>query len=162
MEIKQEFFQKFIDCKWLENCGKDENSTYDFKVMKVSKKEALKRIMSLKWRNTCLDAQNDLTGYLFINKREELNLFWNKQVEKLHAEYYPQIEVLIKPKAEEMGLSEEFIADIRINFIRIMMNHYYSEYFEEEFLNRLMVIYLSGHIPCGITGNRKNGTIMIY
>lgn len=162
MEIKQEFFQKLLDCKWLENCGSDENIAYDFKVMQVNKKEALKRIVSLKWQNTCLDAHNDLTGYLFLNHREEYRLNWNKQVEKLHAEYYPQIDALIRPKAEEKGLSEEFIADIRINFIRIMMNHYYSEYFEEEFLNKLLVIYLSGHIPCGITGNRETGTIMIY
>lgn len=162
MEIKQEFFQKLLEGKWLENCGRNENINYDFKVMQVNKKEALKRIVSLKWRNTCLDAHNDLTGYLFLNHRNEYESYWNKQVEKLHAEYYPQIEALIRPKAEEMGLSEEFIADIRMNFIDIMMNHYYSEYFEEEFLNRLMVIYLSGHIPCGITGNRKNGTIMIY
>lgn len=23
MEIKQEFFQKLLDCKWLESCGSD-------------------------------------------------------------------------------------------------------------------------------------------
>lgn len=162
MEIKQEFFQKLLECKWLENCGSDENITYDFKVMKVSKEEALKRIVSLKWRNTCLDAENDLTGYLFLNHRDEYRLNWNKQVEKLNAEYYPQIEVIIRQKAEEKGLSEEFITDIRMNFISIMMNHFYSEYFEADFLNKLLVIYLSGHIPCGITGNRETGTIMIY
>ena len=162
MEIKQEFFQKLLEGKWLENCGSDENITYDFKVMQVSKEEALKRIASIKWVNTCLDAENDLTGYLFLNHRKEYESYWNKQVEKLHAEYYPKIEALIRPKAEALGLSEEAIANIRINFIRIMMNHYYSEYFEAEFLNRLMDIYLSGHIPCGITGNRKTGTIMIY
>lgn len=162
MEIKQEFFRKLLECKWLENCGSDQNITYNFKVMQVSKEEALKRIVSLKWKNTCLDAHNDLTGYLFLNHREEYEFNWNKQVEKLHEEYYPQIEALIRSKAEEKGLSEEFIADIRMNFIDIMMNHFYSEYFEADFLIKLLDIYLSGHIPCGITGNRETGTIMIY
>ena len=162
MEIKQEYFQKLVECKWLENCGSDIDANYDFNTMLVSKEEAEKRIASIKWENACLDAQNDLTGYLFINHRDKYNQVWNIQVEKIRKEYYPQIEALVRLKAEEMGLSEEFIADIRINFIRIMMNHFYSEYFESEFLNRLLGIYLSGHIPCGITGNRETGTIMVY
>ncbi len=162
MEIKQEFFQKLLECKWLENCGSDIDVNYDFKTMLVTKEEAEKRIVSIKWQNTWLDAENDLTGYLFINHRDKYNQIWNKQVEKIHEEYYPQIEKFIRTKAIEKGLSEEVCKNVKRNFISIMMNHFYSEYFESEFLKKLLIIYLSGHIPCGITGNRETGTIMVY
>lgn len=162
MEIKQEFFQKLLECKWLENCGSDIDANYDFKTMLVTKEEAKKRIVSIKWQNACLDGENDITEYLFVYHRDKYNQIWNKQVEKLHAEYYPQLEEVIHKNILEQGLSEEVEKNIKINFIRIMMNHFYSEYFESEFLKKLLIIYLSGHIPCGITGNRETGTIMVY
>lgn len=162
MEIKHEFFKKLLDCKWLENCGNDKDVTYDFEVIQVKKEEALKRIVSLKWENTCLDAHNDLIGYLFTNHYDEYKCLWNKQVKILHAEYFPQIEEKIRKSILEKDLPEEVIPDIRINFIRIMMNHYFSEYYESQFLNKLLDIYLSGHLPCGFTGNHETGKIMIY
>ena len=94
----------------------------------------------------------------FFKKKEKKN----KQEEKIHEEYYPQIEKFIRTKAIEKGLSEEVCKNVKRNFISIMMNHFYSEYFESEFLKKLLIIYLSGHIPCGITGNRETGTIMVY
>lgn len=137
VEIKfTDLFQKLLECKWLENCGSDIDANYDFKTMLVTKEKAEKRIVSIKWQNTCLNAENDLTEYLYLNHRDEYNLFWNKQVKNITEEYYPQIERLIRTKAMKKGLSEEVLIDVKGNFISIMMAHFYSEYFESEFWKR--------------------------
>lgn len=42
------------------------------------------------------------------------------------------------------------------------MLNYYSDYYKDEFYEKMLKIYLSGRLPCGRTGSLKNGMFLVY
>lgn len=161
MDIKKDFLDKINNCAWFENCG---DGSYDrFEVVVVKDREkAIKSVTSMKWGNICLEAQNDLTSYLFFNQRESYEKDWNNEVVHIKQEYWSKMSDPILAALEARGLPEEVLKDVQFNVVALFMANFYSECYSSAFYEQMLEIYLSGHLPCGWSGGKKSGKFMVY
>lgn len=155
MEISNDLKNKLYQCNWLENCSTTENADYHFEVVFTNNpKKAVKGITSVKWEKFCLEKRGDFTAYLFQNHRQEYNELWNKTVREIKSSIFPPIESKIKAVLENRDLPEDILHDILFNLITILMIDFYSCDFKTEFFDNLLIVYLSGHLPCGMEGEK--------
>ena len=42
------------------------------------------------------------------------------------------------------------------------MINFYSEYYKSDFFDKMLAIYLSGHLPCGWSGEYPEGRFFVY
>ncbi len=121
--------------------------------------KAIKSILKTSWSNITLEEQNNLTGYLFKNHREEYNDKWNKQVIINRKELIPPIILILEKK----NIHKEIIDDTKWLLMSILMYDYFSEFgFESELLNQILNIWKSGHLPCGYSGKYPNGKLRVF
>lgn len=154
---------RLLSCCWLSNCGTNQNCTYSFDVFLVpSLKDALKNISSSKWENVCLEEYGNITEYLAKNQKNEYNQHWNENVRKIKSAYLPPILEKISAAPNYLGFSNEFLVDIRFNLLAIFMSDMYSTFYSDEFFNKLLEVYLSGHLPCGWHGKYPSGELMVF
>ena len=52
--------------------------------------------------------------------------------------------------------------DVPFNIITLFMLDFYSECFKSEFFDKMLAIYLSGHLPCGWSGEYPDGKFFVY
>lgn len=154
---------RLLSCCWLSNCGTHQNCTYSFDVFLVfSLKDALKNISSSKWENVCLEEYGNITEYLAKNQKNEYNQHWNENVRKIKSAYLPPILEKISAAPNYLDFSNEFLVDIRFNLLAIFMSDMYSTFYSDEFFNKLLEVYLSGHLPCGWHGKYPSGELMVF
>ncbi len=121
--------------------------------------KAIKSILKTSWSNIILEEQNNLTGYLFKNHREEYNDKWNKQVIINREKLIPPIILILEKK----NIHKEIIDDTKWLLMSILMYDYFSEFgFESELLNQILNIWKSGHLPCGYSGKYPNGKLRVF
>lgn len=161
MILGKDFINKIINCQWLQMCGIKEDFEYDIEYAK-SKKELEKKITSLAWENICLERRGDFTVYLHLNHRTEYDQYWNKEVRIIKSEYMPEIIDKITQALRNKDLSLDILEDMKMNIITLFMLEFYSEYYSSEFFERMLMIYLSGHLPCGWMGKYPKGRFLIY
>lgn len=164
LEINQKMVERLCAIPWFQNCGKDV-SNLGLKVS--SKEEVIKRNSSLKWGNTVLDFQGDLT--VKLSKREishegDENKLWNGLVKEWKQTYLPQLDEVWCTKLEELGLNtKEVISMVRFCVLDIVMTDAYRSIFPvDDIFERLLEIYESGHLPCGWSGKKDKGAFYIY
>lgn len=161
MELKKDFLDKIAHCAWFENCGDDSFDRFEVVVVK-DREKAVKSVTSIKWQNVCLEAQNDLTEYLFFNHRESYEKDWNNEVVYIKQEYWSKMSDTISAALAAKGLPDEVLVDVRTNVVALFMADFYSECYTSEFYEQLLEIYLSGYLPCGWSGGKKSGKFMVY
>ena len=161
MEIKNEFAERLLNCKWLQNCGKQEDFGFEVEYVK-SKKQLKKLISSIKWENICLEAEGDFTAYLHINHKEDYNKYWNDMVSMIKSEYINTIAEDIMKVLDDFEGKDDIIIDMKANIVSLFMMHFYSEYYNSDFYDKMLKIYLAGHIPCGWNGEYPEGRFLVY
>lgn len=161
MEIKNEFTEQLLNCKWLYNCGKQGDLDFDVEYVK-SKKQLAKLITGIKWENVCLEAQGDFTAYLCINHKEVYNKYWNDMVRKIKKDYISRIAKNIAKELDDFEDKDDIIISMRADIVDLFMIHFYSEYYKSDFYEKMLKIYLSGHIPCGWSGKYPDGKFQVY
>lgn len=159
----EELYEKLMNCNWFEKCGSQdveyENLNY---IWAKNVKDVEKSINSVKWENTCIEEMNGISDYFYINGKQELLNSWNDQAAIIKKLYIPKIEEKIKQAIEEYSLPEGVHIDVRSNVLIMFIGEFFSEYYHSEFYERLLEIYLSGHLPCGYKGKYRQGSIIIY
>ena len=150
--------------QWFENCGTEVNLGYDFDYKVVKFKEAMKRIESIKWENENIEGLNDFDELLCKNQNYHND--WNKNVDLYKKIIKPHIWDKIKEAGIKFDFTDSTYIDVNYNIMIIIIMRYYSNQtnneVKSEYYEKLAQIYLSGHIPCGIKGTNKKGTIMVY
>lgn len=155
MKISPELINKILQCDFPENCGTSEKFSYNFSVTAITgRSKAMKSIKSTKWKNLCLDKIGDYTAYLCLNHMKEYNEYWNKTVAGIKAEIFPPIEMKIRAALDNKKLTENVLHDILFNLISILMIDFYSVNYIDDFFENLLQVYLSGHLPCGMDGDK--------
>ncbi len=160
MEISKELYQELLYIDYFNQCGKSIDGLYGFDVyVEKDYDKAIKSILKTSWSNIILEEQNNLTGYLFKNHREEYNDKWNKQVIINREEIIPPIILILEKK----NIHKEIIDDTKWLLMSILMYDYFSEFgFESELLNQVLNIWKSGHLPCGYSGKYPNGKLRVF
>lgn len=161
-EIKKEFLDKINKCSWFCNCG-DDITNIDFDVKKAENaKKAVRSINSLNWENTCLDIRGNFTRYLFKNHRDIYNRDWNVVVENVKNNYLEPLVPEMEAKLSLKNIKGDIIDDVKFNLLTLFMLKYYSDYYRDEFWDKMLRIYLSGHLPCGWVGKYTGGKFVVY
>lgn len=161
MVIKAEFAEQMLNCKWLFRCGQQEDLNFEVEYIK-SKKQLKKLITGLKWENVCLDAAGDFTAYLHKNHKEDYNKYWNDTVRRIKNEYITTIAEHIENALNGFDGKNDILIDMKANLVSLFMIHFYSEYYKSDFYDKMLKIYLSGHIPGGWIGDYPEGRFQVY
>lgn len=161
MILEKEFVESILNCQWLQRCGQIDSLGFEVEYLD-NKKEVEKNINSVKWENICLDKKGDFTTYLFKNHKADYNKYWNVEVETIKEQYLSKITEKVNMALTNSGLSVDILDDINMNLLSIFMLEYYSEYYSCDFYNKMLKIYLAGHLPCGWIGEYPDGKFIVY
>ena len=74
----------------------------------------------------------------------------------------PGIEEKLKQAIVKYSLPEKVFSNVQYNVLITFICDFYSEQYHSEFYERMLEIYLSGHLPCGYKGRFQKGSIIIY
>ena len=160
MILEKEFVETILNCQWLQKCGQIDS--FGFDVEYLSKRDVEKNINSTKWENICLDRMGDFTTYLHKNHKAEYNKYWNDEVRMIKEQYISKISEKVNFALTNNDLPVGVLDDIKMNVLSIFMLEYYSEYYSSDFYNKMLEIYLAGHLPCGWIGEYPNGKFIVY
>ena len=156
-----------MGCNWFEKCGSTDEvyEKLDY-IWAKSIKDVDKNIHSVKWEEVCNEERNELHTPLYMRCRESgdwtlLNA-WNEQIEITGKQYWPDIVEKVKQAVAQYALPEKVLTNVRYNVRMLFLCEFYSEHCHSEFYDRLLEIYLSGHLPCGYKGRYRKGSIIIY
>ena len=161
MIIEKEFVETILNCQWLQRCGQIDNLGFDVEYLS-SKRDVEKNINATKWENICLERKGDFTTYLLKNHKAQYNKYWNEEVRRIKEQYISKISEKVNIALTNSDLSVDILDDIKMNILSIFMLEYYSEYYSSDFYNKMMKIYLAGHLPCGWIGEYPNGKFIVY
>ena len=92
MQLSKEISEIILSLEWLKNCGKNEAVIEMCNGKCVYDKEQIKKnFNSVKWENVCLEARNNLMGYLANNHPEISNGYWNILVREVKGTIVPKV-----------------------------------------------------------------------
>lgn len=61
-----------------------------------------------------------------------------------------------------LDFSNDFLVVIRFHLLAIFMSDIYSTFYSDEFFDKLLEVYLSGHLPCGWHGKYPSRELMVF
>lgn len=161
MKIEEKFIKQVMECNWLKNCGKEGDFGFEVEYTK-SQSKVKKLINGIKWENICLEERGNFTAFLHINHNEDYNKFWREMVRKIKSEYISVISESLEVALQDNKDKDSIIIDIKSNLVILFMLNFYSEYYKSDFYDKMLEIYLSGHLPCGWSGNYPEGKFIVY
>lgn len=161
MKIEEKFIKQVMECNWLKNCGKEGDFGFEVEYIK-SQSKVKKLINGIKWENICLEECGDLTAFLHIHYNEDYNKYWNEMVKKIKKDYISVISESLEAALQDNKDKDSIIIDIKSNLVTIFMLNFYSEYYKSDFYDKMLEIYLSGHLPCGWNGDYPEGSFIVY
>lgn len=160
MELKKDFLENIKKCKWLSRCGEIDNFAFDVKIL--DKEATLLSINSSKWESIWLEAREDFASYLRKNNNAIYEREWNTHSKKYRAEYVNPLCDILQTKFPNDEKHKTLINLVRSNIIILFMYNLYSDYYKSRFLDEMLEIYLSGHMPCGWEGNYPHGKFEVF
>lgn len=161
MEISKEFIGIIMECELLGRCGEKDGMEFDVEYVN-SEAKAIKLIKGIKWENTCLESRGDFTEFLSRNHRDVFKKNWNVVVDEIKSKYMNEIREKIENKWVDEKSKQYVIDDVQFNVLTLFMLDYYSEYYQSDFYEKMLAIYLSGHLPCGWSGEYPEGRFIVY
>ena len=160
--FKNEFIEAINSCPWLKNCGECSCLELGFEIVLIpDRQEVVKRIAERKWEDLCLRKQGDLTAFLCVHCKDEYQQ-WNNIVDIVKEKYMDPVIQEIKSALNQIGLNESVLPNVQWDILSLFMASYYSDYYSDEFYEKMLRIYLSGHMTCGWTGGLKDGKFLVY
>src|SRR5262245_41503897 len=149
---------------WFSQCGKPISLDLSMKTEQVTDwPNAIASCNDLAWENVELEAQNQLTLWLHLNDRVRYQK-WNDLVAaNKQAVLNPLIEGKVIPYQTKHGLDIVLVHSVRWDILGALMeNTYLSSGHKAFFFLELLMIYESGHFPCGWEGDWPNGTLRVF
>ena len=159
MEISKEFLKLIMDL--LSRCGKKDDLGFDVEYVD-SETKAKKMINSIKWENMYLEVSGDFTEFLSRNHKDIFNKNWNGVVRQIKSNYMNEIQTKVEMNWKDEKTKQRVIDDVQFNILTLFMLDYYSDYYQSEFFDRMLKIYLAGHFPCGWSGEYPKGKFLVY
>ncbi len=161
MEISIAFIKLIMDCELLCRCGEKDDLGFDVEYVD-SEKKAKRMISSVKWENICLEVSGDFTEFLSRNHKDIFNKNWNVVVRQIKSKYMNEIQTKVEMNWKDEKTKQRVIDDVQFNILTLFMIDYYSDYYQSDFFDRMLKIYLAGHLPCGWIGEYPNGKFIVY
>lgn len=160
MEISKELYENLFHLDYFSQCGNPINDLYNFEVYEENSYEkAVKSLSKTSWANITLEERNRLTVFLSKNHKNDYNRTWNVQAVKIREELLPPI----IQKLQDKNICQEIIDDTSWLFMNILMHDYYFEFgHQSDLLNKVLMIWQSGHLPCGYSGKYPYGKLRVY
>lgn len=162
MKLDKKTIDLLLNCNWLSKCSaKDSKFSFDLDIISdIGKVSPL--LFSDDWENVRFDARGEVTEFLSRNHPKAYNSFWNKGVQSIRTHVIPKVEPIIIERIKCLNLDEKVYAYMRMDIINIAMVLSYSEYTHSEFYEKLLEVYLNGHLPCGWNGSYPDGKMAIF
>jgi hypothetical protein len=114
------------------------------------------------WEDITLEASNELTSYLHEKYMNQYT-YWNQLIKEAKNFFEREIEPQLSLFIEKKNLDQSFVKCVEWDIINSIMEATYSKFnFKNNFFLKLLVIYESGHFPCGWKGKWPKGTLLIY
>jgi len=163
LSIEKELMNRIISIDWCSNCGNIANVQLNSEVNYVkSWIEAKSYYNQPTWEDKTLEAQNELTSFLFSKYRNEYSR-WNTIAKE--AQHFIEQEVVpkIKKIQEENNLDSVFIDCVKWDILgAIMENEYKKCNKRPTFFLNLLSIYEQGNFPCGWDNSTERGALFIF
>jgi hypothetical protein len=150
--------------EWFANCGMPVTLYLTMPFHQLSCwDEAIECCTSVEWKNSQLEAQNQLTLWLHLHDREHYQ-DWNESVrEHKKKTLDPLIEQVIDPLlAKSVSEPATVIPSVQWDVLGALMeNSYLSSGHAAFFFPELLTVYEAGHFPCGWRGCWPEGELLI-
>jgi hypothetical protein len=124
-------------------------------------REAMKLCLSLEWENTCLDAENGLSGILARDHRAQFQK-WNMIVHAINERLQPTMEDVAREAIRQHELSGDFTQVLVSTTRMACVEMEYSKLLPPAFFSEIASWYLVGHLPCGLTGKYPDGILIVF
>ena len=109
-----------------------------------------------------LEVSGDFTEFLSRNHKDIFNKNWNGVVRQIKSNYMNEIQTKVEMNWKDEKTKQRVIDDVQFNILTLFMLDYYSDYYQSEFFDRMLKIYLAGHFPCGWSGEYPKGKFLVY
>lgn len=163
MSIEKEIVNRIKSIEWCSNCGNIANIRLSYENKYVSSwSEAKKYYNQTTWEDKTLEAQNELTSFLFNKYRNEYSK-WNSVVKEAKKFIEEEVVPKIKKIGEDNYLDTVFIDCVKWDILgAIMENEYKKCNGRPTFFLKLLEIYEAGNFPCGWDNNTQNGELIVF
>lgn len=156
--------ERIASIDWFVNCGHDFTADLTMPVRLVhSWPVAATEAERPEWENAELEAQNQLSEWLYQNARNELQK-WNNLVQQHKSQVVtPLIDNTITPLQARLPAAQVLVPSVQWDILGAMMeNAYLHLRHPAVFFLELLLVYESGHFPCGWDGDWPNGELLVY
>jgi hypothetical protein len=163
LSIEKEMINRIKFIEWCSNCGSIANIQLSYENKYVSSwSEAKKYYKQTSWEDKTLEAQNELTSFLFNKYRNEYSK-WNSLVKEAKKFIEEEVVPKIKKIEEDNDLDTFFIDCVKWDILgAIMENEYKKCNGGPTFFLNLLEIYEVGNFPCGWDNSKKNGELIVF
>lgn len=152
--IESDVSNRLKNIDWFSQCGHPTSFDLTPEIKQVKTwSQAIKSSKKQTWENFQLEAQNQLTLFLFHNYREQYRK-WN-EITREHKKTIiePLIEQKIRPFQIANNLEIELVHSVQWDILSALMeNSYMNCSHKSIFFLELLMVYEAGHFPYGWEG----------
>jgi len=149
-----------VDMDWFANVGKAIPVSAERLISVADWHQAVASCAEPLWEDVCTEARNDLTIHLNRVCKAEFQS-WNEVVNNAKRELAESWKRM-RLKLESEGLPEIVAGCVEWDTMHAVACEHYSAWSPPQFFARLLVIYQSGHFPCGWVGTWPEGNLRVF
>jgi len=159
-----ELASKLRAIRWFAQCGQPLHLDLTMPTERITDwQSAVASCQDPVWENVELEAQNQLTLWLHANDRTAYQK-WNDIVDAHKTSILnPLTEQTITPFQVSHGLDIVFVHSVQWDILGALMeNSYLDSGHKAFFFLELLMVYESGHYPCGWVGKWPQGSLRVF
>jgi hypothetical protein len=157
--------ERLKNISWFSHCGKQNESSAPFAVEWCPSWEAAQTsCASPEWENLTLDARNGLTAFLHEHANREYQ-HWNEIAKRARDDVIKPLETgAWVPYINANHLDIKVLHCLQWDVLAALMESAYRQVRKKvpDFFSRLIVVYESGHFPCGWSGDWPEGKLCVW
>lgn len=158
MNINRDACDRLNKIKWFSSIG--ERYAMPNVKLAASSDAANEYLSSSEWENVTLEESNNISGYLSA-KHSIIFQEWNKLAKE--AKEFLKYELIKSIPQLNCFDNKLLLQCLEWDVVHYLIEDTYKDKLKKPlFFNSLMIIYESGHIPCGWDGEWPEGNLVIY
>jgi hypothetical protein len=162
--VETDIASRIESIDWFSNCGEPISLDISMEMELVTNwQDAIASLLESVWENVELEAQNQLTVWLHLYDHDAYQN-WNKIVDvHKNAILNPLTEGKIIPFQTKQALDVVLVHSVRWDILGALMeNSYLGSGHKAFFFLELLMVYESGHFPCGWVGEWPQGKLRVF
>jgi hypothetical protein len=166
---KHEFTQtdlvsRINSIRWFAHCGEPLALDLSMATQAITNwPQAIESCKSTAWENVELEAQNQLTLWLHLHDHDNYRQWNDIANAQKKAVVNPSIEGHVAPFQSQHRLDIALVHCVQWDMLGALMeNAYLSSGHSAFFFLELLMVYESGHFPCGWLGEWPQGKLLVY